>query len=135
MKHFTGYGAYLLFLALRTHFNNAKYDFFQMHGKLRANKESYLKRRDKVFFERIAKLYNAEELKNFYIANLLEDRHYITDMVDEDAHGAFYELQKRRQSLSYIFKNDMDRVFENGCKSAFNINDGDYPDRSGSPAR
>jgi hypothetical protein len=127
MKHFSGYGAYLLFLALRTHFTSAKYDFFQMNGKLRATKESYLKRNDKAFFEKVAKLYNAEELKNFYVANFLEDRHYITDMLDEDAHGAFYELQKRQQSLSYIFKNDMDRVFEHDCKRAFSIVDGEYP--------
>jgi hypothetical protein len=127
MKHFSGYGAYLLFLALRTHFTKAKYDFFQMHGKLRANKESYLKRRDKSFFERLARTYNVEELKTFYIANFLADRHYITEMLDEDAHGAFYELQKRNQSLSYIFKNDLDIIFENGCKSAFDTFNGDYP--------
>ena len=127
MKHFSGYGAYLLFLALRTHFTKAKYDFFQMHGKLRATKDSYLKRNDKSFFEKIARLYNAEELKNFYVANLLDDRHYITDMIDDNAHGAFYELQKRQQSLSYIFKNDLDLIFESGCKSAFDCGNGDYP--------
>ena len=98
-----------------------------MNGKTRVTKESYLKRNDKAFFEKLAKLYNAEELKNFYIANMLDDRHYVTDMLEEDAHGAFYELQKRQQSLSYIFKNDMEKVFENGCKSAFAVHDGDYP--------
>jgi hypothetical protein len=127
MKHFSGYGAYLLFLALRTHFTKVKYDFFLMNGKLRATKESYLKRNDKAFFEKVAKLYNAEELKNFYVANLLEDRHYITDMLGEDAHGAFWEAEKRRQALSYIFRNDVDKVFEHGCKHAFDIVDGEYP--------
>ena len=127
MKHFSGYGAYLLFLALRTHFTSAKYDFFQMNGKLRANKESYLKRNDKAFFEKIAKLYNAEELRNFYVANFLEDRHYIVELLSEEAHAAYWESEKRRQALSYIFKNDMDRVFDNGCKHAFDLVDGEYP--------
>lgn len=127
MKHFSGYGAYLLFLALRTHFTRPSYDFFQMHGKTRASKEAYLKRNDKAFFEKLARLYNAEELKAFYVANFLEDRHYITEMLDEPAHGAFYELQKRHQSLSYIFKNDLEILFEPDCKSAFDCNDGDYP--------
>ena len=54
MKHFTGYGAYLLFLALRTHFSSDKYDFFKMHGKLRATKDSYEKRQDNHFFDKIA---------------------------------------------------------------------------------
>lgn len=127
MKHFSGYGAYLLFLALRTHFTKVKYDFFTMNGKLRANKESYQKRNDKAFFEKIAKLYNAEELKNYYVANLLEDRHYITDMLEDSAHESYWEYEKRRQSLAYTFKNDMDRLFEHGGESAFAVGDGDYP--------
>ena len=127
MKHFSGYGAYLLFLALRTHFTKVKYDFFEMNGKLRANKESYEKRRDKMFFMKLAKLYNAEELKYFFVANFLDDRHYITDMLSEEAHGAYYEFEKRRQSLSYVFKNDIEKLFENGCHSAFKSDDGDYP--------
>lgn len=127
MKHFSGYGAYLLFLALRTHFTKAKYDFFEMNGKLRANKETYEKRRDKMFFEKLAKLYNAEELKYFFVANFLDDRHYITDMLSEEAHGAYYEYEKRRQSLSYVFKNDIEKLFENGCQSSLKANDGDYP--------
>jgi hypothetical protein len=129
MKHFSGYGAYLLFLALRTHFTKTKYDFFQMHGKLRANKESYLKRNDKLFFEKIAKRYNAEELKNFYVANLLEDRHYITDMLDEDAHGTFFDYEKRRQALTYNFKNDIDSIFKTDSVSApFKLSMDTYPD-------
>ena len=127
MKHFSGYGAYLLFLALRTHFTRPSYDFFRMKGKLRATKESYDKRKDKMFFEKIAKRYNAEELKNFYVANFLEDKHYIIDMIDDIAHGVYFDYEKRRQSLAYIFKNDLDRVFEHGCKYAFNDVDSDYP--------
>ncbi len=111
MKHFSGYGAYLLFLALRTHFTKTKYDFFKMNGKLRATKESYLKRNDKAFFEKVAKRYNAEELKNFYIANFLDDRHYITEMLDEDAHSTFFDYEKRRQALTYNFKNDLCQLF------------------------
>lgn len=127
MKHFTGYGAYLLFLALRTHFTKVKYDYFKMNGKLRTTKETYLKRKDKIFFEKLAKRYNSEELKTFYIANFLNDVHYVTDMLDEEAHGNYSELEKRKQSLSYIFKNDMERIFDSDCSSIFRNYDDDYP--------
>ena len=56
MQHFNGYGAFILFLAIRTHFTNEKYDYFQMNGRLRANKESFNRRHDKHFFDKIAKL-------------------------------------------------------------------------------
>lgn len=127
MKHFSGYGTYLLFLALKTHFTKPKYDFFKMQGKLRASKESYLKRNDKAFFEKLSRMYNAEELKNFFVANLLDDRHYITDMLDENAHGTYMEYEKRRQSLSYVFKNDMQIALDRGCRHAFHTTEHEYP--------
>ena len=129
MKHFTGYGSYLLFLALRTHFSNDKYDFFRMHGKLKATKESYLKRNDKWFFEKLAKEYTAEELRDFYVANFLEDKHYITDLIDEEANLVYTDYQRRRQSLSYVCANDMDRIFDkDDLKLPFATSDDRYPD-------
>lgn len=128
MKHFTGYGAYLLFLALRTHFTNAKYDFFQMHGKLRATKESYLKRNDKSFFDKLARDYSCEELRDFYVANFLEDKHYVTELLDDAAERNYREYQRRRQSLTYIFTSELEGLFDTGPSRPFKLNDGEYPD-------
>ena len=124
MKHFSGYGAYLLFLALRTHFNSAKYNFFEMNGKLRANKESYNKRHDKYFFEKLAREYNAEELKDFFVANLLNDTHYITEMLDENAKVNYDNYKMRHQSLSYQFKHDLDKVL---LGNPFKLSLDEYP--------
>lgn len=127
MNHFTGYGAYVLFLALRTHFNKTKYDFFEMHGKLRASKETYNKRKDRSFFEKIAREYTIKELRDFYVANLLEDKHYITDLIDENAKLAYTDYMRRRQSLSYNCSNDMARLFDRGIKVPFSVDSDTYP--------
>ena len=128
MKHFTGYGAYLLFLALRTHFTNAKYDFFQMHGKLRATKESYIKRNDKSFFVKLARDYSCENLRDFYVANFLEDKHYVTELLDDTAERNYREYQRRRQSLTYLFTSELEGLFDSGTTRPFKFNDGEYPD-------
>jgi hypothetical protein len=128
MKHFTGYGAYLLFLALRTHFTNAKYDFFQMHGKLRATKESYIKRNDKSFFDKLARDYSCENLRDFYVANFLEDKHYVTELLDDTAERNYREYQRRRQSLTYLFTSELEGLFDSGTTRPFKFNDGEYPD-------
>jgi len=127
MSHFSGYGAYQLFMALRTHFNNVKYDFFQFHGKLNTTKESYIKRNDKYFFEKVAKEYTAENLRDFYIANFLKDVNYITELLDDAAIQNFIEYQGRRQSLTYNFTNELDRIFRHGVARPFVIRDGEYP--------
>lgn len=127
MKHFTGYGAYMLFLALRTHFTNAKYDFFQMHGKLRANKESYNKRHDKFFFEKLSKEHDIKELRDFYVANLLKDKHYVTELLDDEAQKNYNDYRRRKQSLTYIFTNELSRVFLYDVMKPFELVDGQYP--------
>ena len=127
MSHFTGYGAYLLFLALRTHFSKTSYDFFEMNGKFRASKETYNKRKDRNFFTKIAKEYTAEELRDFYIANFLEDRHYITDLIDDNAKLAYTDYLRRRQSLSYHCANDMARTFDKGLRVPFSVDSDTYP--------
>lgn len=127
MKHFTGYGAYQLFLALRTHFTSNKYDFFQMHGKLRATKESYNRRNDRMFFEKLAKTYDPETLRDFYVANFLEDKHYITELLDDTATTNLVKYQGRRQALSYNVSNDVDMVLRNGSCDAFKTHSDQYP--------
>jgi len=127
MKHFTGYGSFMLFIALRTHFTKSNYDFFKMNGKLRAPKESYLKRNDKSFFEKMAKEYDAMQLRDFYIANFLEDKQYITDLIDDNSKDAYNNYTRRRQSLSYICSNDMGRVFDQGLSVPFTVSHRTYP--------
>jgi hypothetical protein len=129
MKHFTGYGAYLLFLALRTHFTSAKYDFFQMNGKLRATKDSYNKRSDKTLFEKLAREHNSRDLRDFYLANLLDDKHYVADFLDEQASMVYTDYQRRQQSLSYVCSNDMDRIFnQTDPRRTFATSKDGYPD-------
>ena len=127
MKHFTGYGSYQLFLALRTHFTNAKYDFFLMNGKLRGNKEAYNKRNDRLFFEKLAKTYDPETLRDFYVANLLEDKQFITDLLDDIASNNLVRYQGRRQALTYNISNDVDMVLRNGSCDAFRTHEDQYP--------
>lgn len=127
MKHFTGYGAYLLFLALRTHFDNQRYDFFKNNGKLNATKQSYEKRNDKAIFIKFAREYNTIELRDFYIANLLQDRHYIAELLDESAKDEYNSYLRRQQSLSYIYTDELGRIFDRGLKDPFTCGDHTFP--------
>ena len=129
MNHLTGYGAYMLFLALRTHFTTDKYDYYTMRGKTSANKDSYYRRSDKALFEKIARDYTAKDLKSLFISNLLQDRHYIAEFIDEQAEMVHVDYKRRRQSLSYVCTNDMDRIFnQNDLKRSFSTSKNRYPD-------
>lgn len=65
------YEAYALFMALKLHFTQEYYDFVRYNGKANSiNSDSFLQRNDRFFFNAMAKRYDNQRLKNFYISNL-----------------------------------------------------------------
>ena len=75
----------------------------------------------------MAKEYNATELRDFYVANLLEEKQYITELLDDEAKRTYTDYLRRRQSLSYNCTNDLARVFVKGLKEPFIVSDNAYP--------
>ena len=70
------FDAYKIYMALKAHFNS-DYDFNKYGGKTTVTKQSYLKRKDKFFFGRVARKYK-EQVKDFFISNfLVKEKGYI----------------------------------------------------------
>ena len=106
---YPGFNAYKVYLALKNHFTS-DYDYFKYHGKMKVKEESFLKRRDKFFFEKIERRYK-KELVPFFVSNLIkEDNSWSGSLVTDQAEQTFNEWKKKTQSLRYVFKEDMGRV-------------------------
>ena len=106
---YPGFNAYKIYLALKSHFTS-DYDYFKYHGKMRVKDESFLKRRDKFFFEKIERRYK-KELVPFFVSNLIkEDNAWSGSLATDQAEQTFNEWKKKTQSLRYVFKEDMGKV-------------------------
>ena len=106
---YPGFNAYKIYLALRSHFTS-DYDYFKYHGKIKVKEETFLKRRDKFFFEKIERRYK-KELVPFFVSNLIkEDNSWSGSLATDRAEQTFNEWKKKTQSLRYVFKEDMGRV-------------------------
>ena len=79
------------------------------------------------FFDKLAKEYNAEELRDFFVANILNDKHYITEMLSDDAKDRYNQYKMRQQALSYYFKDDIDKIFASSLCSSFELKLDEYP--------
>ena len=65
------YEAYKIYHALKLHFNS-DYDYNKYNGKAKVTVDSYLKRKDKPFFAKVARKYmTPENTKNFFISNFI----------------------------------------------------------------
>jgi hypothetical protein len=103
--------AYMKYVAIKNHFTRADYDYFKYHGKVRAKAESFEKRKDRYFFEKLSK---HSDIENFLVANLSHDSSlWVRQLVTgSDTEKTYNEWLKRQQSLSYIFTQDIRKLDE-----------------------
>lgn len=98
---------YKTYLAFKNHFTKPNYDYFQYCGKSRASKESFNKRKDRYFFERMSRQKNDEEIKQYFLANFIEcsdpSRLWIGEII-ECGEKNYKNWLKRVQSLTYLFR-------------------------------
>lgn len=127
----TPFDAYKQYLALKNHFSKDKYDYHKYAGKSRASVESFNKRKDKYWFEKLSRQKSDEEIKNFYIANFVEaddpNSLWIGNVIR--AGDIYYkEWLKRQQSLQYLFTQESETFFgEYDLDQAFDCSKGHPP--------
>jgi len=129
----SGYEAYLLFQALKNHFQIESYDYFKYHGKTRANEHSFMVKRDRHFYKQAANRFTREDLTDLIISNMLVGRKFFIDMIRNEAEQAEevrQEYVKRKESFTYMFSQDLDRLLASveEPKQLFSIEKGSYPE-------
>ena len=108
----TGFEVYKMYLALKLHFTSDSYDYFQYGGNAKASQVSFDQRKDKFFFVKLSRKFKDFELRDFFVANLIaEDKVYPATLVREVAKNNS-EYIRRKDSLSYIFKNDVQTLYD-----------------------
>lgn len=102
----TGYETFCLYLALKNHFTLDSYDYFKYNGKTRnVSKETYLARRDRFQFEKLAR--KCDNMEDHLVANLLKDKTWVGDLLEDDAFDNTMDYVKTNQSMSYVFRNEL----------------------------
>ena len=104
----SAYETYCLFLALKNHFTLQKYDFFKYQGKITASQESFLARKDRFQFQKLARQCDDKEMTSFLISNFIKDKKWVGEFLDDDAKQNHVNYIKYNQSVSYQFKNELD---------------------------
>jgi hypothetical protein len=122
------YDAYREYLSLKRHFVDNKYDYFKYCGKSRSTVQSFYKRKDRMWFEKIARQKSDQEVVDFFVANFSScndpDTLWIGQLIKEGEEN-YKNWQKKVQSLSYLFKEESQVLFENNkFQEVFNCSKG-----------
>jgi len=108
--------AYRCYLALKNHFTKDHYDYIKYRGKTRASNEAFYKRKDRFWFEKFARQKNDKEVEEFFVSNFIYSTDPATMWIGEmikEGEGRYQEWQKKVQSLTYVFKQETESIFEN----------------------
>jgi len=129
MTENTGFEAFALYNALKTHFTSTSYDFFKYNAKTNVSKDSFMKNKAKYQFYKLSRKYSLEQLRNFFLANFIYgDSTWVGEMLGPEGDKAYSKWQKTNQSLTYVFENDIIRLVGNDAPDQMLIvNDGQHP--------
>ncbi len=109
----TPFECYTIYLALKQHFSNEKYDFFQYNGKVRASIKTYNNRNDRYFFEKLSRKYDKQELIEYFVASFITQtdpsRLWVGDL-KEKAEENYLQWTARIQSLDYRFRQELSNL-------------------------
>ena len=106
--------AYLIYNAVRLHFDSEDYDVFKYNFKTSAKQKSFLLRKDRFFFAKLAKKYpDKQTLVDFLVANFTfreKGGCWAGDLIDPVAEDAYRSWLKKRDSMTYFFTQQIDTL-------------------------
>ena len=115
MPTLTPFDTYKEYLAYKNHFTKEKYDYQKYGGKSRAKIDSFYKRKDRYFFEKMSRKYKDPEIKDFFLANFVDTDNpqglWIGNII-RSGEVVYKDWMKRQQSLFYNFKQSSEDMMD-----------------------
>lgn len=107
------FDCYKTYLAMKQHFCKENYDYHKYHGKSRATLQSFYKRKDRYWFEKLSRQKSDREILDYFVANFVScddpDRMWIGEII-KNGETNYVSWRKRTQSLSYTFAEECESI-------------------------
>jgi len=112
MRTMEPYDVYKYYMAMKLHFESDSYEAPKYNYKTSARPQSFFKRRDKYHFAKLGRKFDEpKELIDFFTAQFTaSDKTWVGDMLQDEE--KYTDWQKRQQSLSYNFEQDINKLAE-----------------------
>lgn len=122
---------YKIYLSIKNHFTKDSYDYHKYRGKSRANLDTFYKRKDRFWFEKLSRQKDDREILNFFVANFIfcDDPQslWIGEIIKE-GESRYENWKKRIHSLPEYFKEEIQNLFkEKNFDDIFSIKGNRHP--------
>ena len=105
-----GYQTYQIYQSLKLHFTS-DYDAIKYNFKTAVRKDTFERRRDRYFFEKLSRRFDKEKLIHYFTSNLIQNPNiWIGDMSDK----IYNDYVSRYDKLTYMLSQDMKLMSDKG---------------------
>lgn len=111
----TPFEVYKSYLSLKNHFTKENFDYHKFCGKSKCSIKSFYNRRDRFWFEKVARQKTDQEVVELFVSNFITctdpSKLWIGEMIRE-GDRRYEDWKKKNQSLSYVFTQETQSFFE-----------------------
>tara|TARA_B100001996_G_scaffold284310_1_gene224621 strand:- start:1322 stop:1915 length:594 start_codon:yes stop_codon:yes gene_type:complete len=126
----SGFECYRTYLALKNHFGTGNYDYFLYGGKTSVKEQTFKMRKDRYFFEAMARKRSDKEIVEFFLSNFVASddpsKLWIRSIIRE-GEGNYISWKKIQTNLTYRFSSDIDEILESDLDSVLSCKEGSHP--------
>jgi hypothetical protein len=116
------YEAYIMYRAMKLHFTSPSYDFKKYKGQVSGKVSTFEKRNDRYMFDKLSKRKNPKQLLVAVLS--ANPKAWIGDVLNGE--DIALELQKKHESLTYFFENEIEILGDN-LKNELLVENGQHP--------
>jgi hypothetical protein len=106
---------YRTYLAFKNHFSKPSFDYFKYNGKTKATPDSFHKRKDRYFFEKMSRQKSDQEIKEYFLANFIEcdnpQKLWIGEIINS-GNDYYTQWKTRSEKLTYQFREEISHLFD-----------------------
>ena len=115
---------YLMYCAIKAHFGEGDYNFNQFGGKSKVSKDSFWKRKDRLFFVRVSRKYKEYDyIKDYFVSNFVKSKNGWIGHFNEQI---YEDWKKYMQSLTYNFEQELSSHVDD-FEKLFEVPEGSHP--------
>lgn len=109
----TAFEAYQKYLALKLHFSPGSKFNFHKSGRTNASPSAFEKRKDRFWFEKAAKAFDAEKYINkLLVEQLTSPSFWVKDIMSKDNEERYLKWKGYIEAFEYNFKKDISKIRE-----------------------
>lgn len=113
-NHVDPFRCFTLYLSIKTHFTNERYDALVHNGRIKTSREQFENRVDRNLFILLAKRFDSvQHAVSYFVANLAYGNTYPLHDFDQGFDN-YNKWQRVRQSLTKTFMDDLDYLANSG---------------------